>query len=57
MKKFFTLSKKAHQKAKDILTENISKLHELSEFLLEHETITGEEFMKVLEAAEKQYNN
>ncbi|MDU5083525.1 cell division protein FtsH [Tissierella sp. P1] len=49
--------KKAHQKAKDILTENISKLHELSEFLLEHETITGEEFMKVLEAAEKQYNN
>ncbi len=49
--------KKAHQKAKDILTENISKLHELSEFLLEHETITGEEFMKVLGAAEKQYNN
>ncbi len=49
--------KMAHQKAKDILTENIGKLHELSEFLLENETITGQEFMKVLEAPEKQYNN
>lgn len=45
--------KMAHQKAKDILTENIGKLHELSEFLLENETITGQEFMKVLEAPEK----
>lgn len=49
--------KDAHGKAKEILNENISKLHELSEFLLENETITGEEFMKVLEAPEKQYNN
>ncbi len=49
--------KNAHEKAKNILTMNISKLHELSEFLLEHETITGEEFMKVLDAPEKQYNN
>lgn len=47
----------AHQKAKNILAENIGKLHELSEFLLEHETITGDEFMKVLESPEKQYNN
>ncbi|WMM26417.1 ATP-dependent zinc metalloprotease FtsH [Tissierella sp. MB52-C2] len=49
--------KKAHQSAKDILNENISKLHELSEFLLENETITGEEFMEVLESPEKQFNN
>jgi cell division protease FtsH len=49
--------KKAHQSAKDILNENISKLHELSEFLLENETITGEEFMEVLGSPEKQFNN
>jgi len=42
----------AHQKAKNILTENIEKLHELSKYLLENETITGEEFMKILENKE-----
>ncbi|HLQ97515.1 MAG TPA: ATP-dependent zinc metalloprotease FtsH [Candidatus Dormibacteraeota bacterium] len=42
----------AHQKAKHILTENIEKLHELSKYLLENETITGEEFMKILESKE-----
>ncbi len=40
--------RKAHEKAISILTENISKLHELSAFLLEKETITGEEFMEIL---------
>ncbi|MBU5426316.1 ATP-dependent zinc metalloprotease FtsH [Tissierella pigra] len=49
--------KDAHDKAKNILNENIGKLHELSEFLLEHETITGEEFMNVLELPENKYDN
>lgn len=40
--------KKSHDKAKRILTENIDKLHELAKFLLERETITGEEFMSIL---------
>lgn len=38
----------AHQKASRILSENISKLHELAHYLLEKETITGEEFMQIL---------
>jgi cell division protease FtsH len=40
--------KKAHERAVQILTENIDKLHELAQFLLEKETITGEEFMEIL---------
>lgn len=40
--------KKAHQKAQEILKENTEKLHELAKYLLERETITGEEFMKIL---------
>ena len=40
--------KEAHLKASNILKENIDKLHELSQYLLEKETITGEEFMKIL---------
>lgn len=39
----------AHKKARQILTENINKLHELAEYLLEKETISGEEFMRILE--------
>lgn len=39
----------AHEKARQILTENIDKLHELAEYLLEKETISGEEFMSILE--------
>lgn len=38
----------AHEKARQILRDNISKLHELAKFLLEKETITGEEFMEIL---------
>ena len=49
MKKFLTIIKAAHQKATEILTENIDKLHELAKFLLEHETISGTEFMEILE--------
>lgn len=40
--------KEAHLKASTILKENVDKLHELSHYLLEKETITGEEFMKIL---------
>ena len=38
-----------HQKALNILTENEGKLHELADYLYQHETITGQEFMDILE--------
>lgn len=38
----------AHEKAIDILKENFDKLHELAAYLLEKETISGEEFMNIL---------
>ena len=38
----------AHMRAIEILKENIDKLHEISDFLLKEETITGEEFMEIL---------
>ena len=40
--------KKQHEKAGQILLENRAKLDELSQYLYEKETITGEEFMKIL---------
>ncbi len=40
--------KSAHNKATDILKENEAKLHELAEYLLDKETISGEEFMEIL---------
>lgn len=46
------LVKAAYDKAENILTEHIDKLHELAKFLLEEETITGEEFMKILTSKE-----
>lgn len=36
-----------HQKALQILKDNVKKLHEIAEYLLERETITGEEFMEI----------
>lgn len=42
--------RKAHIKAGKILSENSGKLHELAHFLLEKETITGEEFMSILKS-------
>ena len=44
-----TIVKKEHEKAKKILTDNREKLDELAKFLYERETITGEEFMNILE--------
>ena len=40
--------RQAHDKACQILKENEEKLHELAAYLLEEETITGEEFMEIL---------
>ena len=45
--------KKGHAKACDILNTNIGKLHELAKFLYERETITGDEFMEILNAPER----
>ena len=47
------LVKKEHAKACDILNTNIGKLHELAKFLYERETITGDEFMEILNAPER----
>ncbi|MCD8344283.1 MAG: ATP-dependent zinc metalloprotease FtsH [Oscillospiraceae bacterium] len=44
------LVKKQHEKAIQILTENREKLDEISQYLYEKETITGEEFMTILNA-------
>ena len=51
-KKVVELVRRQHEKALNILQENMSKLHELAKYLYEHETITGEEFMKILETPE-----
>ncbi len=47
-KEVVELVKKQHEKAGQILMENRAKLDELSQYLYEKETITGEEFMKIL---------
>ena len=44
------LVKQQHEKATKILEENRQKLDELAKYLYEQETITGEEFMKILNA-------
>jgi cell division protease FtsH len=49
-KKVVELVKKQHEKARKILNDNRSKLDELAAHLYEKETITGEEFMNILEA-------
>ena len=49
----FALVKAAHKKAYQIISENEGKLHELASYLLEKETITGEEFMNILNKDEK----
>ena len=42
------LVKKQHEKAAKILEENRRKLDEIARYLYEKETITGEEFMQIL---------
>ena len=46
------LVKAQHQKAYKILEDNIMKLHEIVKYLYEKETITGEEFMSILNSSE-----
>ena len=43
------LVQKQYEKAKNLLNSHMDKLHEISKFLYEHETITGEEFMEILD--------
>ena len=43
------LVEEQHQKALNILKENEGKLHELADYLYQHETITGQEFMDILD--------
>ncbi len=43
------LIKEAHQKARDLISKHIPVMHEAASYLIEKETITGEEFMKILQ--------
>ena len=47
-----TLLKKEYEKAMDLLKNSKQKLHELAKYLYEKETITGDEFMQILNAQE-----
>lgn len=52
-KKVVELVRRQHEKAKRILNENRRKLDELAQFLYEKETITGDEFMEILNRGER----
>ena len=52
-RKVIELIRTQHEKARKILSENRQKLDELSRFLYEKETITGEEFMEILNRPEQ----
>ena len=56
-RKVVELVRREHEKATKILTDNIGKLHEIAKYLYEHETITGEEFMKILNEAPVEIEN
>ena len=56
-KKVVELVRREHEKATKILTDNIGKLLEIAKYLYEHETITGEEFMKILNEAPVEIEN
>ena len=45
--------KEAHEKAKQLITGHLDVMHRAAEFLIERETITGEEFMKIVEECHK----
>ena len=53
-RKVVELVKRQHEKARRILEENRDKLDRLAEFLYEKETITGDEFMKILKGGDAQ---
>jgi len=48
-----SIVKTQHEKAKELLRANMDKLNELSQYLYEKETITGEEFMRIMNAPSK----
>lgn len=48
--KVVDMIKKQHEKAVNMLKENREKLEKLAQYLTEKETITGEEFMKILDS-------
>ena len=48
-RKVVEVVKAEHEKARKLISDNILKLHEIAKFLYEKETITGEEFMEVLD--------
>ncbi len=52
-KKVVDVVKQEHDKARKLITEHMSKLHEIAKFLYEKETITGEEFMEILNRKEE----
>ncbi len=52
-KKVVEVVRAEHEKARKLLTENMPKLHEIAKFLYEKETITGEEFMEILNRKEE----
>ncbi|MGN8799640.1 ATP-dependent zinc metalloprotease FtsH [Candidatus Merdisoma sp. HCP28S3_D10] len=52
-KKVVEVVKREHEKARKLLCENMPKLHEIAKFLYEKETITGEEFMEILNRKEE----
>ncbi len=54
-KEVLQLIKKAHEKARKIITDNMEILHSASSYLLEKETITGEEFMRIVERSKKNH--
>ncbi len=47
--------KQQYAKAEDLISSNMAKLHELAKFLYEKETITGEEFMEILNRTPEEY--
>jgi cell division protease FtsH len=51
-KEVLSVIKSCHQKAKDIISENKASLEKISEYLISKETITGEEFMQLLNECE-----
>lgn len=51
------IMKDAQTKARKILTENIDKLHEIARYLIEKETITGDEFMNILDLKDEEEEN
>jgi cell division protease FtsH len=51
-KEVLSVIKSCHQKAKNIMSENKASLEKISEYLLSKETITGEEFMQLLNECE-----